>query len=159
MSSDSVLDAIVSAAEYVCLDSTTLGCRVRVWFAFPVPSGGVTAQGMVSSKLFYVIDINRSDKSLCFGIIGHGSSFFIIKNCSTKSHLVSKMSLTGSDESFIFIRRPIACTVFSEPRLPSFKIPEEVMNDWKFKMLTFDNWTTEFQAVDGTNKPLATAEY
>ena len=94
----------------------------------------------------------------CFGIINNGSSFCIKRNCSTKIHETVKMSFAGKDVSFVFIRRNIPGSVFSEPKLLTSKIPSDVMSEWESKYLSGEEWTTEFQAIDGTNQPLTSAE-
>ena len=117
MSSDSVLDAIVSAAEAMTMSVSTpprsgagsavgprspsrqggftpeaktmsvstppcSGAGSTVGPRSPSRQGGFTPEGTVSSTSFSVIDINCSDKNLCFGVIGRGSAFCIRKNCN-----------------------------------------------------------------------------
>ena len=120
----------------------------------------MTAEGTVPVKLFSVLDIDCSDMTYCFGIINNGSSFCIKRNCSTKIlHETVKMSFAGKDVSFVFIRRNIPGSVFSEPKLLTSKIPAgDVMSEWESKYLSGEEWTTEFQAIDGTNQPLTSAE-
>ena len=68
------------------------------------------------------------------------------------------MSFAGSHDSFVFIRRNIPGSVFSEPKLLSSKLPDDVMVDWTSKRLTSDDWTNEFQAIDGIIEPLTSVE-
>ena len=72
-------------------------------------------------KLFSVIDIDCSDPTYCFGVIGNGSAFCIKKKCSVKTHLNVKMSFAGCDESVVFIRRNIPGSVFTKPKLSRSK--------------------------------------
>ena len=68
------------------------------------------------------------------------------------------MSFAGMHDSFVFIRH-IPGSVFNKPGLLSSKIPDDVMSDWVSKrLLTSDDWSTEFQAIDGTLEPLTSAE-
>ena len=68
------------------------------------------------------------------------------------------MSLAGFQESFVFIRRNIPGSVFSEPKVSSKKIPFDVMTNWESQSLSIVDWSTEFQAVDGTVEVLTSAE-
>ena len=68
------------------------------------------------------------------------------------------MVLTGTHESFVFICQNVPGSVFSEPKIFSSKIRDDVMADWESKRLTSDDWSTEFQAIDGTIEPLTSAE-
>ena len=161
MSSDSVLDSIVSAAEAMTVSVTTpprSGAGSAFGTRLSARQGGFSPEGTTSLKLYSVIDINCSDETLCFGVIKKvASAFCIRRNCTTRSHLDEKMSWAGTDGSFVFIRRQITNTVFSEPRLPTSKVPVEVMNDWTSKNRTLEEWTTEFEAIGGTNEILSTA--
>ena len=109
-------------------------------------------------KFFSVIDIDCSDPTYCFGVIGNGSAFCIKKKCAVKTHLNAKMSFAGCDESFVFIRRNIPGSVFTEPKLSRSKIPGDVMSEWESQNLSATDWSTEFQAVDGTSERLTSAE-
>ena len=113
--------------------------------------GGGYDEGTVPGKLFSIIDIDCSDYSYCFGVIGNGSAFCIRKNCPVKIHASVKVTFCGNPESFVFIRRAIPGTVFCEPRLTSSKVPSEVMSDWPNRSLTISDWVLEFQAIDGTH--------
>ena len=68
------------------------------------------------------------------------------------------MSFAGDDDSFVFIRRNIPGSVFSQPKLSSSKISEEVMSVRESKKLGLADWITEFQAIDGTNEQLTSVE-
>lgn len=49
--------------------------------------------------------------------------------------------------------------MFSEPKLlSSSKIPDDVMTEWESKILSTDDWSTEFQAINRTSKLLTLAE-
>ena len=109
-------------------------------------------------KLCSVVDIDCSDMTYCFGIIKNGSAFCIKKGRTTRTHASNKMSFAGCTDSFVFIRRNIPGSVFSDPKLLSSKIPDDVMTEWQSKVLSTDDWTTEFQAIDGTSEPLTSAE-
>ena len=101
----------------------------------------MSAEGTVPVKLFSVLDIDCSDMTYCFGIINNGSSFCIKRNCSTKIHETVKMSFAGKDVSFVFIRRNIPGSVFSEPKLLTSKIPSDAMSEWESKYLSGEEWT------------------
>jgi hypothetical protein len=165
-SSDSVLDDILAAAESLTVSELP---SARSPGAVLSPVGRVSTrrggdirmtEGTVPPKLFSVIGIDCSDLSYCFGVIGnHGVAFCIKKNCpAVKSHASIKMSFVGIDESYVFIRRNIPGSVFSEPKLSTDKIPAEVMTDWDSKYLSITDWSTEFQAIDGTVEALTSAE-
>ena len=115
-------------------------------------------EGTVSAKSFAVIDIDCSDSTYCFGIIGNGGAFCIKTNCKTRTHATSKMSFAGVDDYFVFIRRNIPGSVFTQPKLASSKIIDEVMLEWTSKTRGLAEWTTEFQAIDGTDEILGTAD-
>ena len=125
----------------------------------PAPVGGGLglSEGTVPNS-FAVIDVDCSDSTYCFGVIKNGSAFCIKKNCSVKSHATAKMSFAGDDDSFVFIRRNIPGSAFSQPKLSSSKISEEVMSEWESKKLVLADWITEFQAVDGTKEQLTSVE-
>jgi hypothetical protein len=91
----------------------------------------------VSMQLFSVLDIDFFDMTYCFGVIGNGSSFCIKRGCTTGTHASYKMSFAGSHESFVFIHRNIPGSVFSDPKLLSSTLPDDVMTDWTSKRLTF----------------------
>ena len=109
-------------------------------------------------KAFSVICIDCSDVTYCFGVIKNGSAFCIKKNCSIKSHATAKMTFAGDDDSFVFIRRNIPGSVFSQPKLSSSKKTEEVMSNWESQNMILADWITEFQAVDGINVHLTSVE-
>ena len=94
----------------------------------------------------------------CFGVIGNRSAFCIKQNCKTGSHVGNKMPFAGTGDSYVFIRRNIPGTVFSDPKLLSSKIPDDVMLEWELKSLSPTDWSNEFQAVDGISEPLTSAE-
>jgi hypothetical protein len=91
-------------------------------------------------------------------VIGTGSAFCVKKNCNVKIHANVKVSFAGVDESFVFIRRNIPGSVFSEPKLSSEKVPLDVMAEWEAKSFSIIDWATEFQAIDGTNEIPTSAE-
>jgi hypothetical protein len=122
-SSDSFLDDILAAAESLTVSDVSPS-------SFPggvsPPSGRLSTrmggglsmtEGTVPAKLFSDIDIDCSDTSFCFDVIGNGSAFCIKKNCPVKTHASVKMSFAGLDKSFVFIRRNIPGSVFSEPKM------------------------------------------
>ena len=160
--SDSVLDAILVAAESMSVSGTPppsppggsaflIGRRA--------PLRGVIPEGTVVAKLFSVVDIDCSDSDYCFGIIGNGSAFCIKRNCKVKSHVNVKLSYAGTSKSFFFILRNIPGTVFCEPRLPVERVPTDVMSEWQSKTLSLADWSLEFQAMDGTSEiPTSTEE-
>jgi hypothetical protein len=99
---------------------------------------------------FLVVDIDCSDSTYCFGVIGNGSAFCVKKKCSVKMHLNVKMSFAGLDESLIIIWRKIHGLVFtSKPKLAISKIPRDVMSEWESQNVRTTDWTMEFQAIDG----------
>ena len=160
MSSDSVLDDILAAAESMSVSpaspSASPGGASPLLRRFAPRKGGGMTEGSV--KLFAVIDIDCSDTTYCFGVIGNGSAFCIKRKCPVKAHLTTKMSFAGLEESYIFIRRNIPGSVFTEPKLSSSKVPSDVMSNWESQNLSATDWSTEFQAVDGTNERLTSAE-
>ena len=115
-------------------------------------------EGTVSTKSVAVIDIDCSDTLYCFGVIGNGGAFCIKTNCKVRSHASAKMPFAGVDDSFVFIRRNIPGSVFSQPKLASSKITDEVMLDWTSKTRGLADWANEFQAIDGTDDLIGTAE-
>ena len=123
-----------------------------------VGGGGVSTEGTVPIKLFSVLDIDCSDMTYRFGVIQNAGAFCIKRNYSVKSHAGSIMLFAGTDESFVFIRRQIPGSVYSEPKLLTSKVSNDVMSDWECKSLSFSDWSTEFQAIDGTSEPLTSAE-
>ena len=160
---DSVLDDILAAAELLSVSegsppSSPGVARTGGSRATPRRGGGVVSEGTVPSELFSVIAIDCSDMTFCFGAMCNRSSFCIKRNCTTKIHATSKMLFAGTSDSYVFIRRNIPGSVFVEPKLLSTKIPDDVMNDWESKTLSSTDWSTEFQAIDGTSEPLTSAE-
>ena len=160
--SDSGLDAILAAAKSLTLSESSPaslpGVAVTPVCRAPARKGGAMIEGTAPAKLFSVIYIDCSDTSYCFGVIGNGSAFCIKKNCSVQTHTSVKMLFTGLERSFVFIRRNIPGSVFSEPKLSTSKIPADIMSEWESKKLTTTDWLTEFQAIDGTSEVLASAE-
>ena len=66
MPSDLLLDAIVAAAEAMTTSVATpprSGAGSAVGLRAPARQGGFSPEGMMSSKLFSVVDINCLDKS------------------------------------------------------------------------------------------------
>jgi hypothetical protein len=163
-SSDSVLDDILAAAESLSVSAPTPSLSPGVSFPLirrlSTRRGGLAVtEGTVPVKLFSVIDIDCLDTLLyCFGVIGTGSAFCVKKNCNVKIHANVKVSFAGLDESFVFIRRNIPGSVFSEPKLASKKVPVDVMAEWESKNFSIIDWATEFQAIDGTNEVPTSAE-
>ena len=162
--SDSVLDDILAAAELLSVSDTAPPsppdlARTPVTRGATRRGGGsLSTEGTVPLKLCSVVDIDCCDTSYCFGIIKNGSAFCIKKGCTTKTHASNKMPFAGCTDSFVFIRRNIPGSVFSDPKLLSSKIPDDAMTEWQSKVLSTDDWTTEFQAIDGTSEPLTSAE-
>jgi hypothetical protein len=109
-------------------------------------------------KLFSVIDVDCSDSTYCFGVIGNGSAFCVRKRCTVKTHSTVKMSFAGRNESFVFIRRNVHGSAFSEPKLAASKVPADVMSEWESQNLSVTDWSTEFQAIDGTSELLTSAQ-
>ena len=68
------------------------------------------------------------------------------------------MSFAGNDESFVFVRRNIPGSVFSQPKLASDKIPDDVRLEWESKILELKDWSTEFQAINGMSEPPLTSD-
>jgi hypothetical protein len=68
------------------------------------------------------------------------------------------MSFAGLNKLLVFIRRNIPGSVFTEPKVSSSKIPDDVMEEWESQNLSTTEWSTEFQAVDGTSKFLTSSE-
>jgi hypothetical protein len=68
------------------------------------------------------------------------------------------VTFAGGEESFVFIRRNIPGTVYSEPKLSTSKVPHDVMLEWESKTLTITDWSNEFQAIDGTSEVFTSAE-
>ena len=159
---DSVLDDILAAAESLTMAEPSSPASAGVDFPLILSGrprrGGATPTGTVSFKSFSIVNLDCSDPSYCFGVIGNGGSFCIKKNCGIKSHGLVKMPFAGVDDSFVFICRNIPGSVFSEPKLSSSKIPEDVMEEWNSIKLDLSDWATEFQAVEGTNEPLTSAD-
>jgi hypothetical protein len=157
---DPVLDALVAASEALLLQSPPPRPpppRGAVGFGGVV--GVVEPAGTTSSKLYGVSDdIDCSDNTLCFGLIGAGSAFCVRKNCGVKSHSQSKISLAGGPEKYVFIRRNAPGTVFSRPSLLLDKIPQGTRDDWATKFLPLSEWTLKFQAVENTNDATATED-
>lgn len=118
----------------------------------------MTYEGTAMTTSFSVIDIDCSDTTYCFGVIKNGSAFCPKRNCGVKSHATVKMPFAGDIDSFVFIRRNIPGSVFSQPKVSSSKISAEVMAEWESKNLMLADWITEFQAVDGTNEHLTSVE-
>ena len=158
--SDSILDSILAAAESLSVSGSTpsssSGGASSLAGRVAPRQGGDMPEGTV--KLFAVLDLDCSDLSFCFGIIGTGSAFCVRRNCRIKAHANFKVSFAGAPESFVFICRNIPGTVFREPKLSSDKVPAEIMSDWVAKTLSISAWTTEFQAIDGTSEILTSAE-
>jgi hypothetical protein len=157
---DHVLDALVAASASLLLHSPP---------ARPPPPPGavgigglgtvVVPQGTSSAKLYEVSeDIDCSDDTLCFGLIGAGSAFCVRKNCSVRSHAHSKFSLAGTAGTYVFIRRNVPGTVFACPSLSLDRIPQATRDDWAKKSLPLSDWTLKFQAVDNTNDAFATED-
>ena len=162
MSSDSVLDDILAAAELL---SVSCGAPVASPGVVSPPNsrvspctGGLRSEGTVSVKIFLVLDIDCLDMTYCFGVISNGSAFCIKRNCTVESHAGVKMLFAGSDLSFMFICRNIPGSVFSEPKLLTSKVPDDVMNERQSKILSAYDWSMEIQAIDGTSEPLTSAE-
>ena len=103
-------------------------------------------------------DIDCSDSTLCFGLIGAGGSFCVRKNCRTSSHALSKWPLAGTTGTYLFIGRSVPGTVFSQPFLSLDKIPQGVREDWSSMSTTLPEWTLKFRTVDNTNNSSATEE-
>ena len=162
--SDSILDDILAQAEMLSVTdvsppSSPGVARTPSVRVSPRRGGlGMRSEGKVTFQLFSVLDIDCSDMTYCFGVIGNGSSFCIKRGCTTGTHASNKMSFAGSHDSFVFIRRNIPGSVFSEPKLLSSKLPDDVMEDWTSKRLTSDDWSNEFQAIDGIIEPLTSVE-
>ena len=160
--SDPVLDALVAASESLMLNSPS--ARPSLASGGVRGSGGVDAlselEGTTSSKFLYSVsdDIDCSDVTLCFGMIGAGSSFCVRRNCSIGKHAVSKFPLAGTTGRYVFIRRNVPATVFAKPCLFVDRIPLGVRVDWSSKSLPLSEWTLQFQAVDNTNDALATED-
>ena len=74
------------------------------------------------------------------------------------THASAKMSFAGLNKLFVFIRRNIPGSVFTEPKVSSSKIPDDVMEEWESQNLSTTEWSTEFQAVDDTSKFLTSSE-
>jgi hypothetical protein len=68
------------------------------------------------------------------------------------------MSFAGREGSFVFICRNVHGSVFTEPKLASSKIPSDVMSEWESQTLSVTDWSTEFQAIDGTSELLTSAQ-
>ena len=68
------------------------------------------------------------------------------------------MTFAGLKESFVFIRRNAQGSVFSEPKLATTKLSDDVRAEWESKKLSATDWATEFQAIDGTNEVLTSTE-
>ena len=118
-------------------------------------------EGTTSSKPMYAVSdvIDCSDVSLCFGMIGGGSSICVRRNCTVAKHASSKFPLVGTSGKFVFIRKNVPGTVFSRPSLSLDKIPPAVRADWSTKLLPLPDWTLQFRAVDNTcNDTFATEE-
>ena len=163
MSTDSVLDDILAAAELMSVSdgapATSPGVvSTPVSRVSPRTGGGRGSEGTVPVKMFSVLDIDCSDRTYCFGVISNASAFCIKRNCTVKSHAGVKMSFAGSDLSFMFIRRNIPGSVFSEPKLLTSKVPDDVMVEWESKTFSAYDWSMEFQAIDGSSEPLTSAE-
>ena len=109
-------------------------------------------------KLFSLIDIDGSDPAVCFGLIGNGSAFCLKKRCNVKTHSSSKMTFAGLKESFAFIRCNAQGSVFSEPKLSTSKLSDDVRAEWESKELSATDWAAEFQAIDGTSEVLTPSE-
>jgi hypothetical protein len=92
MSSDSVLDDILAAAESLSVSAASPASSAGVGFplmrGIPPRRGGGATEG--TGKLFSVIDIDCSDSTYCFGVIGNGSAFCIKKRCTVKTHATCK---------------------------------------------------------------------
>ena len=160
MSTDSVLDDILAAAESLSVSAAppaSRGVSPRP-MGYREPRRGGYTEGIVPGKLFSIINLDCSDGLYCFGVIGNGSAFCIKRNCGVKAHANSKVTFSGLTDSFVFIRRNIPGTVFCEPKLSTGKIPSEILSEWESKSLSFDDWLIEFQAVDGTSDPLTSVE-
>ena len=95
--SDPVLDALVAASESLMLSSPS----PRSASGGARGAGGLDAlselEGTTSSKSLYCVsdDIDCSDDTLCFGMIGAGSSICVRKNCTVSKHSVTTFHCLG----------------------------------------------------------------
>ena len=110
---------------------------------------GASPDSGTNAKLFSLVKLDRSDKSICFGMVGLGSTFCFRSNCQTKSHLEHKApSSKGSGHIVVIQQRASSMTAFPQPYLEADKIPRNVWRDWSGKTLSLPDWSKKFQAVD-----------
>jgi hypothetical protein len=79
------------------------------------------------SKLFSVVVIDCSDKSVCFGLVGAGGSICIRRDCRIKSHMSSKSKFSRGNLSIVFIQRGVPGSVFVDPYLEAKGVPPDLL--------------------------------
>ena len=106
---DPILQSLLDSADALHRDSALpvaappAGVVTRDVGGFTLPRNEGTE--ISSSKLFAIVVIDCSDVSLCYGLIGAGGSLCVKRNCTVKSHSVSKSMLSGSERTMVFIQR------------------------------------------------------
>ena len=108
-----------------------------------------------SKRVYPVVLIQGSDRTICFGSVGVGSaSFCIRKDCKVKAHLVNKVD--GFEGDSFHIARAVGATVFAQPSVRKDQVPSTVQADWKGKQWSLAKWVRAFQAVSNADDGTAT---
>jgi hypothetical protein len=112
----------------------------RVFAPKPAPGMKVPSSGILGSK-FKIICINdlktERQGDVCFGLIGHGPTFCIRKNCKT-THTGGTFDVNNNA---ICVIKMNDISLFCEPTLLSEQVDQTLLETWKSETLTLDEWT------------------
>ena len=99
---------------------------------------GARSDSGTNSKLFSLVKLDRWDKSICFGMVGFGSTFCFRTNChTTKIHMDHKVPFSkGKCHIVVIQQRAASMSAYPLPYLDAENIPRNVWRDWSGKSLS-----------------------
>ena len=116
-----------------------------------------TPDSGTNSKLYSVARFDRNDSSLCFGLIGFGSTFCCKVGgiCATARHAENKITFREGEGDILVIKRS-SSSAYASPQLTMGQVPDRVWEDWQDKSMGLKEWTRRFQALDCDGDSIST---
>jgi hypothetical protein len=114
----------------------------------------LTGGGGTKYRIMSIGDLLESrNKNVCFGLIGHGPTFCIRKDCMT-SHIGAKLNL---DLNTICVVKINDVSLFCEPTVQLDQVEPKLLSHWLNEKLTIEEWTERF-ALAGSSKEMLNKE-
>jgi hypothetical protein len=160
---DSVLDSLMDDAtgvSFVLVADSAQAARppsppraVRIMGVVRSGIEGTTSRA-VSGKLYPVVRVTGSDRSICFGLVGKGGGAFCMRrNCSFSSHEDAKTAFQGKDATCFFICRggEGSTVIYAQPNIDERRVPIKVKEEWQSRQRTLAEWRMAFRAVENAD--------